>query len=188
MSLFAVRDAIQARLAAIPNIGVVHHYERYVEDLDKFREAFMVGKRVRGGYLTRTRTREQFQSTSHNDETHVWRFNYYVGWLEAENSARGFEILVEAIRDAFRDDETLGGVVDTTNIDGLAGIQLDDAGPVMFAGLLCHGARFSMQSRNTVEPGNSAIDDFATGSIHTDATAPESAPTSDDVFQLETQA
>jgi hypothetical protein len=187
MSLSEIRAAIQASLAAVPNIGTIHAYERFAARPDDLKKLYMVGDRVRGGFITRTATRELEASTSHNNVIHRWRINYYVGWSEQENSAAGFDYLVECMRAAFRDDETIGDVVSTTIVDGQAGLQLEDAGPVMFAGTLCHGARFSLQTKVDEVPGVTVIDDFATGAVRLDAIAPEGSPLTDDVFQLETQ-
>jgi hypothetical protein len=66
-----------------------------------------------------------------------------------------FDDLIESVRDAFAQDETLGGTVDQCsepgNEDGESCIQLDDAGPVMFGGVLCHACRLGLTTVRYLE-------------------------------------
>jgi hypothetical protein len=72
-----------------------------------------------------------------------WRISGFLSLDDANQSEIVFDNLVEAVCDAFRADETLGGLIAGTVMDNpnVAGIQVEDSGPVMFAGVLCHSAR-----------------------------------------------
>ena len=95
--------------------------------------------------------------------------------------------LIEAVRVAFRHDETLGGVVETTMSDGRAGPQLDDSGPAMFAGVLCHHARLTLSTVVGAPTGTEVIADFATGSLTWDRTPADGATDAEDTINPETE-
>jgi hypothetical protein len=76
---------------------------------------------------------------------------------DAAASELVFDDLIESIRDAFAADETLGGTVaqcavpDDGSGNGESGIQLDDTGPAMFAGVLCHVCRLGLNTIRYLE-------------------------------------
>ena len=77
----------------------------------------------------------------------TWQIRAYQGLDDAAASEKAFDDLVDAFADAIRDDDTLGGAVRSCapdGLDGIAGVQLDDSGPVMFAGVLAHSARLRL--------------------------------------------
>jgi len=70
---------------------------------------------------------------------------------DADSTELTFDTLIESIRDAFRDDDSLGGLIFSTVIDNKsnqAGVQVDETAPVLFAGVLCHSARLSLTTRH----------------------------------------
>ncbi|WP_316978047.1 hypothetical protein [Shumkonia mesophila] len=145
-----IRAAIKAKLESVPGIGLVHSYERYAHDQKAFRTLFETSGKVLGWLIRRVATRETSRTIGRHDVTHRWQIRGYMSLDDAAASEIAFDDLVEAGRDAFRADETLGGVVDDTVGDGDSiGLQVEDSGPVMFAGVLCHSVRLGLTTRHT---------------------------------------
>lgn len=146
--MITVRDAIVAMLAGVPEIGVVHAYERYSHDLAKFKQLYVSPAHgdVRGWFVRRIRMQSTcIQKPIYQDVT-TWRVQGYMGLNDAASDAVANDLIDAAIA-ASQADSTLGGVVLATGPLGTnrpRGLQLDDFGPVMFGGVLCHGIRFSL--------------------------------------------
>jgi hypothetical protein len=78
-----------------------------------------------------------------------WQIRGFMGLDDATQSELVMEDLIDALRDRFRADSTLGGVITKTGALGSTkdrGIQLEDFGPVLFGGVLCHGARIGLNT------------------------------------------
>lgn len=153
----AIRAAIVAVLTAVPNIGVVHAYERYASDLSGLRQHYWSAphNQVRGWYVRRPMSTEQGNVFERSVEVIRWRVVGVMSLADASASELTFDALIESIRDAVRADETLGGAVDQCSLPGgteEAGIQLDDCGPAMFAGVLCHVARLGLNTVRYLGP------------------------------------
>lgn len=151
MSIATVRSAIVTRLSSVADIGVVHAYERYANDLARMKALYWSASHnaVRGWYVRRPATAETGNVQGRTVEQIRWRIVGLMALDDAAASEQTFDELIEAVRDAFAADETLGGTVDQcTNPDGEGEscIQLDDSGPVMFGGVLCHACRLSLTS------------------------------------------
>lgn len=149
MSLSTVRAAIKATLQSVTDIGVVHDYERYSHDLAKLKTLYYSAphSQLRGWFIRRVKTAETGILPPRYLEQVTWQIRGVMALDDAGASELVFDELLDAIRDAFRADRTLGGTV--TKIGRLQpnaerGLQLDDSGPVLFGGVLCHGARFSL--------------------------------------------
>ncbi len=149
MSLSAVRAAIAARLSAVADIGVVHSYERYSHDLATLIKLYysLPHRQLRGWFIRRKATRENGILPPRYLEVANWEIRGFMALDDANATEKKMDDLIEAIRDAFRADRTLGGTV--TKIGELPatasrGMQLEDFGPVMFGGVLCHGVRLSL--------------------------------------------
>lgn len=157
MSVADVRAAIVAKLNSVSGIGVVHSYERYASDLAKLKALYCpTGETtVRGWYVRRLATLETGNIQSNTVEQIRWRIQGVMALDDDAASELTFDAFIEAIRDAFSQDESLGGVVDQCsepgNDNGESCIQLDDAGPVMFGGVLCHGARLRLTTVRYLE-------------------------------------
>ena len=143
-----IRDAIHAKLSGVAGIGIVHKFERYLKREAELMAAYVSGGTLKGWNIRRISSLENFRAVSRYVVTHRWRISGYRAIDDAVESELLFDALLEAIRDAFRTDETLG-LTDVITIlpEGQAGIQLEDSGPVMFAGVLCHGARLALSTR-----------------------------------------
>lgn len=148
MNAADIRAAIVARLNSVPQIGVVHAYERYSADLAKLKAFYGYNGSIRGWFVRRPVLAESGNLLSHTVEQTRWHIRGVMALDDAAQTELTFDNLIESVRDAFAQDETLGGVVaqcsSPGNDDGESGIQLDDAGPVMFGGVLCHSCRLGL--------------------------------------------
>jgi hypothetical protein len=151
-SLAEIRAAIVAKHGAVANVGAVHDRERYSNDEDKFRELFVFtpaggAKQVRGWWWRRVATSESTVSTGTVMNVHTWECRGYMALNDADASEIVFDGLVEAFRDGVRADPTLGGVCEQNPMTGEPdGVQVTDAGPVMFCGVLCHSAVLQLKT------------------------------------------
>lgn len=141
-----IRAAIVARLLSIPDIGVVHDYERFARGEKEFRELYLSGGRILGWHVRRVATAEKSPVLGRWYTTHDWEIRGFMGLDDAGASETVFDGLIEAIRAAFRADESLGVVGLATVDPAVAGIQVTESGPVMFGGVLCHGARLALRT------------------------------------------
>ena len=146
-----IRAAILAKLQAVPGIGLVYDRERYAKEESQFRKLYTLGVEINGEdtdvlhgwWFRRTQSLERSLGVGRNLDISTWTIRGYLGFDDARNTEHEFEALIEAMRDAFRADPTLGGAAeqsplrDSNNQDGL---QLAETSPVWLAGALCHSA------------------------------------------------
>lgn len=153
--LATIRTAIVATVAAVPEVGVVHAYERYIRADDKFRQLYLytppVGTpQLRGWWVRRVATAESSPNISpRTRNVHTWHVRGYMVLNDEAASELVFDELVEAVRDAVRADLTFGGVADLGPLndgDNTEGAQVVDTGPVMFCGVLCHSALLEIRT------------------------------------------
>lgn len=146
MSLATVRTALVALLRAVPNVGVVHDYQRYVREEDKFRQLYVysgagIDPHVRGWQLSNTDIQERSLGMGRVLNGFTWAIRGYLSLKDDTATELQFDALCEAIRAAYRANPTLGGVCTAESLDGGPdGIQKLGAGPVLFCGVLCHSA------------------------------------------------
>lgn len=150
-----IRDAIKAKIETVPNRGTVHTYERYAKEQSKLIEFYRdaTAGRILGWNIQRTGTHEVFVDTGRWVCDHDWKIRGYMSLDDADATGETFDTFIEAIRDAFRSDDSLGGLIFSTVIDSKnnqAGVQVDEAGPVLFAGVLCHSARLALTTRHLI--------------------------------------
>lgn len=158
----AARSALLAVLAAVPAVGLVHSRERFASSEAEFRKLYLYSPaqavdgfglepHIRGWYLRRTATAEVNANGRILNE-HRWLIRGYLAFKDAVESELIFDELVERIRSAVRVDTTLGlpGMLGGSTQEE-RGVQLASAGPVMFAGLLCHSAMLELSTRSWVE-------------------------------------
>lgn len=98
--------------------------------------------------MTRISSAEYDKVQARSIEQLQWRIQGVMALDDAAASELAMDGLIEALRDAFRDNDTLGDTVATCILpdDSEAGLQQDDGGPVMFAGVLCHGVRLHLNT------------------------------------------
>ena len=143
------RAALLATLQAVPNIGVVHAYERVSNDLAKLKQLYFseAHSQIRGWFIRRVRVREIGLMQPRYLEVVEWRINGFMAIDDSAETELTMDTLIEALRDQFRTNNTLSGTVLKQGLlqkDAERGLQLEDFGPYMFGGVLCHGARFAL--------------------------------------------
>lgn len=138
------RAAIVAVMRAVPEIGVVHPYERYIKDTAGMRRLYTVqisgGDQLRGWFVRRLAARTTRNGTGRAVVQTSWHIRGFLALADADESEIVFDGLIDAARSAIYADPTLGGAVQNTFFDKEVGAQLQASGPVMFAGVLCHSA------------------------------------------------
>lgn len=143
-----IRAAIIAKLQAVAGIGQVYAFERYAKDDAAFRALYATGDRLLGWHVRRVARRED---ADNNEVMTDWEIRGFMGMEDASETELLFDSLIDGIHDAWRADPTLGRVLlfpkDTASVVP----DLADAGPVMFAGVLCHSARLKLTTRHVVD-------------------------------------
>lgn len=140
-TLAQIRAAIAAKLDAVPGMGRVHDHQPYLKTEQRLKELYQAGDHLNGWFVRRIGTRETSPFVGRAIEHHRWLIQGFMAFDGTGSSELAFDDQVEAIRDAFRADETLGGLVASTASQDAAGVQVEDSLPVMFCGVLCHSAR-----------------------------------------------
>jgi hypothetical protein len=147
-----IRTAIKAKIDTVAGVGPVHEYERFLKDQSRLVALYTSGnpKRVLGWHIRRVSTRETLEDIARWVVLHGWRIRGYMGLDDADASEKLFDDLIEQIRDAFRSDDTLGGVVFScvNPANDEAGIQVLDHRPVLFCGVLCHFAELGLTTQH----------------------------------------
>jgi hypothetical protein len=139
MSESTVRAGIYELVGAISDIGIVHDYERWAADSARFIDLFKTTidgvAQIRGVEITRGSAAE--------DETperkHTYKLKCYMGLKDEDATEKTFNTIVEAICDAFRADQTIGGVAGGHDYAQVATIELR-----MFGSVLCHYAELAV--------------------------------------------
>ncbi|MDR1995145.1 hypothetical protein [Azonexus sp.] len=145
-----LRAAIAAKLASVPGLGQVYNYERYAKSDADFREFYAAGDRLQGWHVRRVARRENAGS---NEVLTTWELRGFMSIDDAAASELLFDELIDRILDAWRDDPTLGRAVLYPR-DGADPVpQLEDSGPAMFCGILCHSARLKLVTRTVRDAG-----------------------------------
>lgn len=151
--LHAHRAAIAAALASVPAIGVVHDRERYAKDNATFAQLYLYTppggqQQLRGWWMRRAETEERSDTYGSGTTTnvHTWHIRGYMAFNDEAASELAFDELIEAFRAVVREDPTLGGACEQPPEEDTDGVQVMDAGPVMFAGVLCHSALLQLKT------------------------------------------
>jgi hypothetical protein len=151
--------AIKAKLAGVANMGTVHDYERYTKEaarlLALYESSAQGGNRIYGWFVAERQVRERYLDIGRAIIDTVWDLVSYMTLDDGDASEKLLRAQVDKVRDAFRNDDSLGGAVDTLILDEgggapIRGVQLDAMDKVLFAGALCHRARCSLVTRNYV--------------------------------------
>lgn len=156
-TLHAHRVAIVAALDSVPEIGIVHDRERYAASNADFQRLYLfepsdaTTAHVRGWWLRRSATLERSRNLGHRSlNVHTWTVRGYLAFNDAAGSELVLDGLVEQFRAVVRADPTLGGVCQLgplgTGDDDTDGVQVVDAGPVNFAGVLCHSVVLQLKT------------------------------------------
>lgn len=148
-----IRAAIVAELQAVPDMGPVHNRERYQGSGDWVKAFYTssIGgaQRVRGWYVHRLSTARSRIGSGRADVTHTWLVRGFCALEDATQTEIDFDALIEAATDRFWGNQNLGINGLSTAVDGEAGLQLQDSGPVLLGNVLCHSARLILRTRHT---------------------------------------
>lgn len=143
------RAALTALLQGVPDIGVVHAYERYASDVATLKQLYYSAphQQIRGWFVRRVRVRETGILQPEFLEVTEWQLRGFIGLDDAGQTELVADALIEAVRDRVRANPTLNGTVSQIGLLRTGtdrGLQLEDFGPVLFGGVLCHGIRFGL--------------------------------------------
>lgn len=151
-SLAAHRTAVVAALASVPDIGRVHDRERYSKSNDAFAALYLFtptagAQHLRGWAVRRTATQEHSPNVARTINVHTWTVRGYLAFNDADASELVLDDLVEQFRAVVRADPTLGGACQPGPLDAETdGVQVLDAGAVIFAGVLCHSVVLQLKT------------------------------------------
>lgn len=146
------RDAIVEQLKTVPNIGVVHGYQRYAARLEKLAELYSTGDQLRGWFVRRIEVVERTQDSLYFEIRKRWLIRGYLALQDEKATEQAFDDLLDAIRDAFQSKDWYPELPEDNSLldedEGEQyGLSIDAQEPVMFAGVLCHSARCSLITR-----------------------------------------
>lgn len=144
-----IRRAIAEKMRTVPGIGVVYEFERYAKTERDFKTLYGNNEVLLGWHIRRVSRRE---TLAFNEVECDWEIRGFRSLSDADASELVFDDLVDAVLDAFRDDVRLGGILLTPRDDGDAVPALQDSGPVMFCGVLCHSVRLKFATRSWRAP------------------------------------
>lgn len=168
----AIRKALAERMRRIPGIGVVHEYERFSKQESTFRELYIRDGVLLGWHIRRVSLRETIFSSQFNRVVVKWQIRGLAALTDATASELALDNLVDALRASIRrvplvrvrqyvpsdspqDGEPYAGSFESDfcrlSTDEGAGLQIDDSGPVMFAGVLCHSVRLALVTEHLEE-------------------------------------
>lgn len=149
MSIGAIRAAIKAKLDGIADLGQVHDRQRWAKDAKTLADLYRSATHgeIRGWDISWESLSE---TDGHVDDAGVevirWVIRGRIGFEDADGTEKVLEALVDAIRAAFKADQTLGGVVaQISDPDGGEfAVQVAEYGPIRFAGALCWSAELKL--------------------------------------------
>lgn len=143
-TLSQIRAAIKTKIEGVADAGIVHDRERYAKNAADFMALFVTNGRLAGWTIRRFATAERRPAIGRYVVSHRWKITGYRGFDDANASETAFDLVIEEVRDAFRADDTLGGLIVTQKsadaLDGPSGIQVESSLPVMFGTVLAHQA------------------------------------------------
>jgi hypothetical protein len=135
MSESAIRTQIKTILEGVTGIGVVHDYERWSNDWATFLTLFkhVAGSRINGWIITRFKVDEEEETTSHEPSIHHYKIKGMYSLDDSAASEKAFNLLIEAIRAAFRANYQLNGTATNTTPVKVPVIENR-----VFGSVLCH--------------------------------------------------
>jgi hypothetical protein len=149
MSYTAIVADIKSKLMKIPDVGVVHDYARWSNDMAKFIQLFArdlpAGKKeVRGWEITRVAAPEKKRGNTFF-RIHRFQVSGYMGLLDAEATDIAFQELIDTVCSKFRVAEPADGdaapwfYMDGPD-SGKSCVQAETIDTRMFGSVLCHHA------------------------------------------------
>lgn len=146
MSLADIREQIKIILQGVPGIGVVHDYERWSTDWNKFLEHYKdANGKINGCTFAREKRLKKQMTIGERERAHVFVISRIMGLKDSASTGIVFDDHLEALGDAFDDYETLNNTCLTINpdwgpMDGAVGLQIEIIEPRMYGQVLCHYA------------------------------------------------
>lgn len=151
----AIRAAIAAVIAAVPDIGVVHDRERYANDGRKLAALYQWtapdGSNPLRGWFVEFRSQSTSRRVGRRVETLTWEICGLLGFDDEGNSAAVADRLPGEVKAAIEADPTLGGTVNRLGVpeQGDAGtVFIGEVILVVFAGMNCHRARLTFTTEH----------------------------------------
>jgi hypothetical protein len=145
-----IRDAIVVLMQRVPGIGCVHAYERYAKDLQGLRAHYATdAPQLLGWFVRRRAFKARRVVPGKRSVTTTWSITGYMALSDGDASELAMDALVDALATEFERDPRLGGLVQERAEADPAGLVQEDAGPVMFAGVLCHAVALQLITEHT---------------------------------------
>ena len=135
MSLSTVRTKIKTMVEAVPGIGTVYDYKRYVNAWDTYKDLFVKSDKVNTWEIQR----DEFSIDPHGgsggvaDEPHEFVIRGFYAVNDKLASEKTFQDLAQLVAQAFRDKPTLDGVANIVNFPVTGTFSAGKLGDV-----LCH--------------------------------------------------
>lgn len=134
----AIRAAIVGLLNSV-KVGEFHPKERYAKNQRDMVKLY--GETINGGFIRLTSRKRSKLYEGRNKITLRYQITYLHFFSDDNDSQITFEDNLEAFDDAFMATDIIEPLTDASHwTDDGAGLAVDDAQPVMFAGVLCHRA------------------------------------------------
>ena len=150
MSIAAIREQIKTILSGVAGIGVIHDYERWSIDWNKFLDHYKDSDgRINGCAFAREKCVKKQMTMGETEKAHVFVIRRITGLKDSEATGIIFDDHLEILGDAFKcstsEEESLNGTCRTINPDwgpmaDAVGLQIEIIEPRMVGGVLCHYA------------------------------------------------
>lgn len=147
MSYTTVRDAVQAVVASVPNIGQVHGRERFADNwprfLDLFKSTIATVDQIRGWMVTRERILQEVAESAFGKWVHHHDFviRGVMSFADADDTETTFQTLVDAVVAKLESDSSLSG---TAIVWGQEPVEVRAIDIRMFGSVMCHVAEIAV--------------------------------------------
>lgn len=154
-----LRNAIVAKVSAVANVGQVHAYERYTAQISKLKEFYLFENQIRGWNLRRVSFTKRALADALFMVRSSWELRGFMSLDDAASTELTFDALTDLIQAKLTNDPTFGGLgAWPENYELKASLE-----PVMFCGILCHGATINFDTmHHEVTVIDETLDDFTT--------------------------
>jgi hypothetical protein len=135
MSDESIRLKMKEIIERVPGCGFVHDYERWSTDWNKFIALFKdpASSKILGWEISRRNASGTYISNSEEEVSADYIIHGYMGVQDADRTDIKFNALIDALRDQFKADMTLGGLN-----QGPQGFNCGTIEPRSFGSVLCH--------------------------------------------------
>jgi len=133
MALYDIISAMKTKMEGIPDIGVVHDYERWSISWAEFLAFYQYGSVIRGWTLSRRRTTESLETSASNLRHHEIICKGIMSLDDSSASEKTFQNFIESLCETFRPEDWL-----TTNAYIAAPPEVSVVEVRMVGNVLCH--------------------------------------------------